>query len=304
MLKLSKSSKTNTYLERQSGQALLIVLLSMAVVLTVVLSVLSSSITDVAVTSREEEALRAFSAAEAGVEKALIVGESAGDFDQAAFNATVASVSEGSQTFNYPQDVSAGSIASVWFSAHDEDGNIVCNSEKPCFTGNRIKVCWGKTGSPIDANSPAIEATVFYLNTPGSYSTARVARSALDPNSSRILQNYFTQANASTCTIDGKQYAYQSILDFSTLGIPALSYNTQGGLQYMNLKMVYNTNSTQPFGVDVNFSGNTLLPSQGSKIDSVGTAGEATRKIEVYRLYAQAPSIFTNAVFSSGGISQ
>ena len=50
----------------ESGQALLLVLLGMAVVLTIVLSILSRSVTDIAVTSREEEALRAFSAAEAG----------------------------------------------------------------------------------------------------------------------------------------------------------------------------------------------------------------------------------------------
>ena len=55
-------------LQNQSGQALLLVLLSMAVILTVVLSILSRSILDVAVTTGEEEALRAFSAAEAGMQ--------------------------------------------------------------------------------------------------------------------------------------------------------------------------------------------------------------------------------------------
>ena len=52
--------------QTQSGQALLVILLSMAVILTLVLSVASSSITDVTVTTFEEDALRAFSAAEAG----------------------------------------------------------------------------------------------------------------------------------------------------------------------------------------------------------------------------------------------
>ena len=63
--------KTRKYTS-QSGQALLIVLLSMAVILTVVLSFASKSITEVSITSYEEDALRAFSAAEAGVEKALL----------------------------------------------------------------------------------------------------------------------------------------------------------------------------------------------------------------------------------------
>ncbi len=46
----------------------MLVLLSMSVVLTLVLFILSRSITDIAVTTSQEEAVRAFSAAEAGVD--------------------------------------------------------------------------------------------------------------------------------------------------------------------------------------------------------------------------------------------
>ena len=59
---------------REKGQALILVLLSLAVVLTVVLSVFSRSITDVSISSKENDAMRAFSAAEAGVEQVLVVG--------------------------------------------------------------------------------------------------------------------------------------------------------------------------------------------------------------------------------------
>lgn len=79
----------------QSGQALLLVLLSMAVVLTIVLSILSRSVTDIAVTSRDEEALRAFSAAEAGVEQALVAGGGTGTVGNATFNANVSGFASG-----------------------------------------------------------------------------------------------------------------------------------------------------------------------------------------------------------------
>ena len=59
---------------RESGQALLIVVLSLAVVLTVVLSILARSVTDIKLSTGSEESLRAFSAAEAGIERALIAG--------------------------------------------------------------------------------------------------------------------------------------------------------------------------------------------------------------------------------------
>ena len=60
--------------KRESGQALILVLLSLSVVLTLVLYVVSRSVTDVAVSSQQEESVRAFSAAEAGIEKTLVIG--------------------------------------------------------------------------------------------------------------------------------------------------------------------------------------------------------------------------------------
>ena len=61
---------------KSSGQAVLLVILGMAVVLTIVLSVVSRSVTDVSVTKVEEDSSKAFSAAEAGIEKLLIGGSS------------------------------------------------------------------------------------------------------------------------------------------------------------------------------------------------------------------------------------
>ena len=63
------------------GQALLIVLLTLSVVLTIVLSIVSRSITDISITSLEEDSQRAFNAAEAGVEQALLKGGAIAETD-------------------------------------------------------------------------------------------------------------------------------------------------------------------------------------------------------------------------------
>ncbi len=55
----------------KSGQVALVILLIMVTVLTVGLSLISHSITDISVSKDEEEAIRVFSAAEAGIETAL-----------------------------------------------------------------------------------------------------------------------------------------------------------------------------------------------------------------------------------------
>lgn len=57
--------------KNNSGQAALIILLIMVALLTIGLSVVSHSVTDISISQDEEEAMRAFSAAEAGIEEAL-----------------------------------------------------------------------------------------------------------------------------------------------------------------------------------------------------------------------------------------
>ena len=57
---------------RQKGQALLLVLLVMSLVLTLVLSSVSKSVTDVEISKYEDNAIRAFDAAQAGIEKGMV----------------------------------------------------------------------------------------------------------------------------------------------------------------------------------------------------------------------------------------
>lgn len=288
------------------GQALLLVLLSMAVILTIVLSILSRSITDVAISSREEEALRAFSAAEAGIEKALVIGSSLAETEigDASFSTNVSSFAEGTQEFANPISLISGETATVWFVAHDADGNLVCTAEKPCFTGQNIKICWGKEGTASNTpTTPALEISVFYANPAGS-STYQIAREALDPNSTRRSSNNFSAPDAGTCTIAGENYAFQKTLDLSTLGIPAGSYSAQNGLQFARLRIFYNTDAAHLTGVSVNLAGNTLLPAQGVAIESSGKSGEANRKISVFQGFSEIPEVFGGAIFSLGGLTK
>lgn len=292
----------------ESGQALLIVLLSMAVVLTIVLSIISFSVTDISVTSRESEALRAFSAAEAGVEKALVaLSSQTGSFGQDNFSANVSDIAQGAQTFNFPLDLSSGEVAGVWFVAHDSNGNLTCSGTQPCMTGSKMDVCWGKPATPSgDATTPAIEVSVYYSNPPvsgGSYSNISVARAVFDPNSSRRGQNAFSAPDSTSgCNIGGVDYAFKKTIDFSSLGIPATSYGVQNGLQLAHVKFFYNT-TPQSVGFDTSAVGG-VLPSQGQKIDSTGTAGESTRAVEVYRMYADVASVFESSVFTTQGVTK
>ncbi|MGB6881854.1 MAG: hypothetical protein WBD86_00935 [Microgenomates group bacterium] len=289
--------------ENQSGQALLLVLLSMAVVLTVVLSILSRTITDITVTTREEEALRAFSAAEAGIERALIIGTNSGEFgEDASFAATVSNFGYQKMEYVYPEKLLSGEAAVVWFVGHDEEtGELTCDTNE-CFTGSQMKICWGEPGTASDSDTtPATEMSIFYAETPGDYSTVKIVRDTADPNASRRSSNSFEAPDEGTCTIDETDFQFQKSFDLASLGVPASSYNNQNGLQFAKIRIFYNTDVAHKIGLDVTASGNDL-PSQGLKIKSMGMAGEANRRIEVFQTFGELPPIFDAVLFSPGGI--
>jgi len=292
----------------ESGQALLIVLLTMAVVLVLVLSVLTRSITDVGVTTQSDESLRAFSAAEAGVEYALISGTSIGNtpLGQASFSAEVSGFSSGEKYFLPPTAIGSGELITVWLVAHDDTGVLSCTDET-CFTGNTIEVCWGEPGTAANsATTPAIEAVFYYAEVPGDYSTARIVRLPVDPNTARRSSNNFVSPNAGTCQIQdtGFEFSHQFDLTATGLGIPASSYGFENGLQFVRVRMLYNVGVAHHAGVNVDFPGNGVLPSQGFKIESRGTAGNSNRKIDVFQSFGELPPVFDAALFSFGGLSK
>ena len=282
-------------MKNQSGQALVLVLLSLAVVLTLVLFVLSRSVTDVAISVRQEESIRAFSAAEAGIERVLVAGSAgSAQFSDAGsgYTATVSSYAEGTRSFVYPIGIFSGESATVWFVSHDGS---------PGFTGNNLKVCWGKTGTASGtATTPAVELIIYYESTPGDVTTTKVARAAFDPNTGR--SNSFSDPDSGSCTIDETKYAFGKAITFSGLGIPIGSYNVPNGLQFARIKLLYNTDISHEIGVDV--TGSSILPSQGQDVVSTGVAGGSNRRVQVFQGWPEIPSIFEYSIYSSGGLTK
>lgn len=300
--------RKSAHAQRQKGQALLIILLVMAVVLTIALSVASRSVSDIAISQKEEEASRAFSAAEAGIEQALLLGEgSVGSVaNVGTFNAQVSGLAEGGKSFTVPVLLNSGETVPVWFVSHDATGNLVCDGDNPCFTGSRIRVCWGEEGtSPSGSTTPALELSILYTSTPGDYSTSRIGRGAYDPYSVRRGSNSFDSQDG-TCSVDGKNYAFSKTIQLnSDLGIPASATSKENGLQQARLRLLYNTDRAHPVAINVDFPGNGVLPQQGLKVESTGESGEATRKIEVFQLFSDLPPIFDFGIFTgSGGLTK
>ncbi|WKZ25747.1 MAG: hypothetical protein QY322_00315 [bacterium] len=268
--------------KNQKGQAVLVVLLSLSVVLIIVLFILSRSITDISLSTKEEDSLRAFSAAEAGVERALVIGNSSGSLDDAEFSALVTQFASGADQVTYPLALKSGENAVFWFKRAGEVTQ---------FNGSNIRFCWGNAGTnPADSDTPALEVTFYYTTLPDDMTTLQIERAVYDPNVSRVTANRFDNAQISSCTIGQDSFAFQATIDTPT-----------GTLEYATAKLLYNTTNAHKVGINVASTG-SILPSQGEKVESAGSYGDANRSIEVYQLHPETPPIFANAIFSANGI--
>lgn len=299
----------------QKGQALLIILLLMAVVLTVVLSVSSQSITEITISEHEEYSARALSAAEAGVEETLISGSGSGGSisleNDATYTTTVNLISPSGGEFVYPEGIKSGESVTFWLVSHDANGDLICTGE-PCFQGDEMKFCWGSGGVPASA----LELLFFYDDDttnknwePPSldFENVGVKRLAYDPvPGTRTPSNNFTQSEFS-CTISGVSFEYSTpTIDLSSTFLPDCDPSAAAGagcLLMVRARLFYNEDHEQLIGISTPSFVNAM-PAQGASIDSTGSFSDATRRISVYRSYPAPPDVFDSAVFSYGSIEK
>jgi Tfp pilus assembly protein PilX len=270
----------------QSGQTALIALLVLTIATTVGLSLIARSTTDVSVTRNIEESTRAFSAAEAGIEEALKSGVAgAGTIDPAlgvSYSVTIASVSgTATNPFVFPQKTLSENTETVWLVNHSDAGTII---ENPTYTADTIDVCWSS-----ESITPAIVVSVLYKTSGGAY---QVAKAAYDPDG---RANNFSAPTASTGGCGAStNTTYRSRITFSDLSINPVSDT----IIALRIRPVYS-------GTLIAIAPAQALPTQGNRIESVGTAGsDVNRKIIVYQQYRAPDSIFDYAVYSENNFLQ
>lgn len=258
----------------QSGQAVVIVVVGMVIALTIGLSVAARSILNLQTTSEEEISQRAFSAAEAGIERALIDNESFSDVELEN-NATIRDVvvnpidtnAQNQLLLNDGIPVLANDPIDVWLSNFP-------NYASP--RSGTLNIYWGTAAGCSEAALEIVAIT-------GTRASPSVARTVYDPCVARSAPpagNYFSTPSAGA-TVAGAALQYGAAL------------NITSGLLVRIVPLYQNTT------VGVVASGGLDLPSQGFRIESVGQSGQTQRKITVYRGYPKIPyEIFPNVIFS------
>jgi len=271
----------NSYPEK--GQIALIVLLIMVVVLTVGLSVASRSVTDVFLSETKESGIRAFNAAEAGIEKALSEDVlTAGSLGSIDFDGVTAEV-EVEEVKSLESLVGRNDVVEVPLRGG---------------TTNNIKISWTKSDdseqNPGSCNEGGDQA-------PASIEIIRLRQEAVGV----VANRYFYNTGKAGCTItNGFEVASASPASgfVSAVDFTDIDGNDSDGVYDIALRIrtFYNEATILAEPIDGN-----ELPLQEYRVSSSATTetGE-TKTIELTRSASALPAIFDYAIFSGSSITK
>jgi Tfp pilus assembly protein PilX len=274
----------------RKGQALIVVLMILAVTTAVGLSVVSRTTTEVAISNTQEESTQALSAAESGIEKVL-----SGDLSQTSVTTTESSHQYLGTTplppatnINLPGNIKSGEGATLHLVSNFQNTTTYAGG----FTGN-FNVCWGDP-TLIATEVPAVQLDLYSYRS-GSY---RVSSIGYDLNSrGGFSSNQIVSGNTTSSCPTDKRYAYARPITFSQFP----GFLAGDNPLIVRMKLFYNQNTSHYVGVLATSGGN--FTSQGNTYSVRGISGSTSRKIEVDQGNPEPLPIFDNALFSGVGIT-
>lgn len=268
----------------ESGQVLLISLLVLVVILTVGLSAAVRSITTTRMTSAEDSSQRAFSAAEAGLERALTADVDFSNVpltNSSSYSTTITESSDYDILVNNGAFISKDDAADVWLSSPPD-----YTTTWPAAGSSPLTIYWGKPGElcdQVESNNTMAAMEVILIS--GSEAAPTLEHFAFDPcgvplsAETRRNNNHFDPVLAGG-TIDGQTFAYSATI------------NVTSGL-IARLVPIY-------AGTKMAVSGGAVaLPAQGKVYTSIGKSGGTQRKIVTFRGYPKPPiELYPYLIFS------
>lgn len=248
----------------QKGQALLIVVLVMVVALTVGMSVTVRTITNLRTSSENENSERAFSAAEAGIERTLanpapITNTSLGN--NSSFSTSVITLSGSQFTVHNGTTILKDEPVDVWLANYPDYASP--------WSGNLI-VNWGSAAETCtNLESSNTQAALEIVLISGSKASPKLTEYLLDPCAARRASNKFQAPVSPGDNFSGKIFAYKNTIAITS------------GLIVRIIPLYAPT--------VVGVEGSAALPAQGTVITSTGVSDNAQRKIVSFRGYPKLP---------------
>lgn len=292
-------------MNNEKGQIILTLILVMTVALAIGLSVVQKSLVDVSTSTKVEQSSRAFSAAEAGIEKALGGDPSGVNFSDIGSRTTAVSDTglipcipgatdcspAGSRQapLEYPP-LAKEDVVQVWLADYQSD----TNPPRVGYSQPTLDVYWGNSAT----DRAALELTLVYHN--GTQYVSRKWYLDHDAEATRRTANSFGSVTCAGSTgemLVTSQYQCKKTID----SLPS-------GLMLLRARLLYNTTS-QPLAVQASWPcslpGNAcFIPPQARNITSTGAAGETQRKVQLFQVNKVVPPYFDYAIFSAGEITK
>ena len=256
----------------QKGQILLIVVLAAVISLTVGLSAVSRTITNTRVSTEEANSQKALSAAEAGIEELInkenfLEGTGLKSLsNQSKFNAVATDISGDNFLVDNGQTIKQDDGADVWLSTYP-------NFTAPFWSGTMTVLYKDNDGCSVSGNqvvNPAIEVVVI-------------------SGTNRNIPN-MTRTVYDNCGRSGGNFNNPSDGSFTLPAAPNVMFNHRFNVVINNgfIARIVPLYADTTLGVQSSVS----LPAQGYVFESTGTAGNTTRKVEVYQGFPKLPIEF------------
>lgn len=266
------------------GQALIIILLVMAISLTLGVSVASRSIATLRQISFSAQSAKALAFAEAGAEEALKClsdGSCSAPYDPSPID-----LDGGGDDFDYQISVLGQSSVFDELPPIERDKTVEVDlGGYPLST--LIDIYWvdRSVSGQVNAGS-AIEISLIYCDDDGPTCTTKNykgLRKAYDTVAGRI--NGVPKVTLGSYSVGGTTYGYRASVRPPIGKYPLV----------MRLRLLY---STEAVSLAVRAAGGALIPSQGAKVESIGFSGKVKRKVEIIRTDPALSELFDFAIFS------
>jgi hypothetical protein len=292
---------------KENGQIVLLLILVMTVALAIGLSIVQKSLVDISTASKVEESSRAFSAAEAGVEKALKGDTSLQSFaDNASIIRQISdsglipaipAVGTQQAALEYPA-LAKEDTAHVWLA----DLNSITSPPAAFYTQTTLDVYWGSSAT----DKTALELTLVYYGTNPA--------DLIDPSTTKYRSRkwYLDDISAVRSSPNGfdtvacpSNQCRKTLGDGTGVNNSSLPSGAPNILMLIRARLLYNTTS-QPFSVQATGTCGAAcsLPPQARSIFSTGSSGETQRTVNVFQLNKVVLPLFDYAIFSAGEITK
>lgn len=266
----------------EAGQILLIVILVIIIASTIGLSLASRSITSLRTSTEEAESQKALAAAEAGIERAIqgsipIAVQGNNPSNNSSYSTSLTEILSSNFPINGGNVIPKDEGADIWIVSHDNNNSPIYSEAQSL---QFINLYWGLASEVC--GTPTAPAAIQAIVVSRNKSTGEIKshRYAYDSCSGRKAGNNFTLAESGTFTVAGMTFANRT----SPQNDLAKNVND---IVFIRVIPIYKDTVVAVFACNYAGESCTALPSQGYKITSTGTSGDASRKLTVFKGYPQ-----------------